>query len=262
MKTLTTKKSIKFDLINNARSSLNHAVVHLTNPDGVRDDDLKFAIRDVAHVVELLLKERLRCIHPAFIWQSVDKYPLEAHTVDTNTAVKRLIKIGSISLDEEDQQTISACRKFRNKVEHYEFELNTKETEVVIGRMLSFIFNFSDKHLGIDLEEEFRSDDTWKTLIEMYEFWEAHHIRVEKQLEGEGKCIIECPSCGAMTFDLEAEKCALCDHAETVTKCDICNTEVPDSEIEAHGDADMGVEVLICKNCIEAQAEAYYEGEY
>ncbi len=262
MKKAPIKKSIKFDLINNARSSLNHAVAHLTNLDGTKEDDLKFAIRDVAHVVELLLKECLRRIHPAFIWQNVDKYPSEAHTVHTNTAVRRLLKIGGINLDEEDQQTIDACRKFRNKVEHYEFELNTKETEVIIGRMLSFIFNFSNKHLGLNLEKEFRSDDTWKALIEMYEFWEAHHVGVEKQLENEGKHVVECPSCGAITFDLEVGECALCDHTETMVKCDICDEKVLDSEIEACGDADMGDEVLVCKSCIEAQAEAYYGEGY
>lgn len=69
------KNPIKFDLINNARSSLIHAVGHLINPDGVTEHDLKYAIRDVAHVVELLLKERLRRIHEAFVWQDVDKYP-------------------------------------------------------------------------------------------------------------------------------------------------------------------------------------------
>ena len=259
MKKTTAEKSIKFDLINNAKSSLRHAVEHLTNPDGVKEDDLKFAIRDVAHVVELLLKERLRHIHPAFIWQNVDKFPSsDAHTVDTNSAVRRLLKIGNINFDELDQKTIFTCRKFRNKVEHYEFELNTKEVEVIIGRMLSFIFNFSRKDLGLDLEKEFRSDDTWKALIEMYEFWEAHHIGVEKQLEDERKRVIECPSCGALTFDLETEKCALCDHTETVTKCDICDEELLDSEIEAL-EAGMGEEVLICKSCLEDQAEAYYE---
>jgi hypothetical protein len=57
-----TNESIKFDLINNAKDSLNHAVEHLTNSDGVKAGDLKRAIRDVAHAIELLLKERLQGI--------------------------------------------------------------------------------------------------------------------------------------------------------------------------------------------------------
>jgi len=42
----------KFDLINNAKDSLIHAVEHLTNPNGIKARDLKYAIRDVVHVVE------------------------------------------------------------------------------------------------------------------------------------------------------------------------------------------------------------------
>jgi len=54
--------SIKFDLINNAKDSLHHAVEHLTDPDGIQGSDLKIAIRDIGHVIELLLKR-----HHAFV---------------------------------------------------------------------------------------------------------------------------------------------------------------------------------------------------
>lgn len=36
---------------------------------------LKQAILGVSHGVELLLKERLRRVHPALVWENVDKYP-------------------------------------------------------------------------------------------------------------------------------------------------------------------------------------------
>jgi rubrerythrin len=246
------KESIKFDLINNAKSSLYHAVNHLTNPDGVKENDLKFALRDVSHVVELLLKERLRRIHKAFIWQNVDKYPSpEAYTVDTDTAVKRLLKIGTINLDENDQKTIFACRKFRNQVEHYEFEFNTKETKAIIGRMLSFIFGFSTKHLGLELEEEFRADDRWNALIEIYEFWEAHSVLLEKKLQDEKRRVYECPSCGTCTFDIDRERCMLCGHHESIVICDSCKTEVFESEIGACGDSE-GEDFSICRECIDS----------
>jgi len=68
-------RKIKFDLISNAKDSLIHAVNHLTNPAGQTDGDFKIAIKDMYHVIELLLKEKLRQIHPAFIWTNIDKYP-------------------------------------------------------------------------------------------------------------------------------------------------------------------------------------------
>ena len=254
------KKAIKFDLINNARSSLNHAVEHLANPDGINSGDLKYAIRDIAHVVELLLKERLRRIHEAFIWQNIDKYPSSgAYKVGTNIAVERLFKLGGIKLAEEAKKTISACRDFRNLVEHYEFEINLKETKGIIGRMLSFIFDFSKKHLQLDLEKEFRNDDRWVALIDIYEFWEAHSNLLEKQLVEEGKVTICCPSCDAMTFDIDSEKCLLCGHVESLVDCDVCHESVLESETEVVNEFDYDEEgptgeaqFTICKRNLSA----------
>lgn len=252
---------VKFDLINNAKDSLNHAVEHLTNPDGVKAGDLKRAIRDVAHAIELLLKERLRRVHPAFIWQDVDKYPSkEAFTVSTLKAVERLFKIAGISLSEEDKKTIYSCKKIRDAIEHYEFVLDLKEAKGIIGRMLSLIFDFSKRYLQLDLEQEFRRDDRWKELIEIYEFWEAHGEALEKQLSEEGKPTWECPSCGASVFDLSIMQCVLCGHAEERVECDVCHQEVWESEITkvegVDGDPETGAgyyDMNICRECLDKE---------
>jgi hypothetical protein len=41
-----------------------------------------------AHSIELLPKEKLRQVNPAFVWENVDKYPsLGARTVTVDTAI-------------------------------------------------------------------------------------------------------------------------------------------------------------------------------
>lgn len=255
---------IKFDLINNAKDSLHHAVKHLTDPEGIQGRDLKVAIRDIAHVIELLLKEKLRRIHPAFIYQDIDKYQSpEATTITTDKAIERIFKFAGIVLGEDSKRTITSCRKIRNAIEHYEFELNPKEAKGVIGRMLSFIFDFSKKYLELDLEGEFRKDDTWKALIEIYEFWEAHAATIEKRLSEENKAIDECPSCGAATFDLSESKCLLCAHYEDQIECDRCHNLVWESDTQTfegiEGDEDSGAyhySYTICNSCCEAEAMA------
>ncbi|MEA3432630.1 MAG: hypothetical protein U9R01_08215 [candidate division WOR-3 bacterium] len=243
-------RKIKFDLITNAQDSLYHAVEHLTNINGPTVGDLKRAILDVAHVVELILKERLKRIHPAFIWQNVDKYPsTEALTISTNVAVKRLFNIGGISLSNSDIKTISACRKLRNRIEHFEFEIELAKAKAIVGRMLSFIFNFSKYNLGLDLETEFKQDDQWSELIDIYEFWEAHSKALENQLLDEGKPICECPLCGAQTFDLTVMKCALCDHSDEEVECDVCHETVWESNTEIV-ERIPGSRLIVCGKCL------------
>jgi len=134
------KEPVKFDLIENARDSLRHAVDHLTGAGKPGPGDLKRAIRDIAQVVELLLKERLRRIHQAFVWENVDKYPLsDSPTVSAEKAVTRLQHLGGIILPEKSRKTIVAARTLRNAIEHFEFSLDLQEARGIVGRLLSFI---------------------------------------------------------------------------------------------------------------------------
>jgi len=222
----------KFNLIDNAKESLSHAVYHLTDVDRPSAGDLKRAILDVAHVVELLLKERLRKIHPAFLWNDVDKYPSEkAFKVDTQTAIERLVKMAGIKLADSDIKTIADCRNIRNAIEHYEFEIEPKEARVIIGKMLAFIFHFVKAHLDMDWVGEFKKDDRWKALIDMYEFWEHYSRVLGKQLEDAGKPVGDCPRCNAWTFDFEVMQCALCGHHEDQIECQKCGESCWESDV-------------------------------
>ena len=53
----------QFNLLENAKDSLRHAVEHLTNRDRKTSSDFKYVIRDLSQGVELFLKEALKRIH-------------------------------------------------------------------------------------------------------------------------------------------------------------------------------------------------------
>ena len=250
---------IKFDLISNAKSSLEHAVEHLTSSDGFEDKDVKHCIKDIAHAVELFVKERIRRVHPAFVWQNVDHYPSsEGYKINSTTAIKRLEKIAGVILGEDERKTIEACKKLRDSIEHYEFELHTKEAKNIIGRMLAFIFGFTKKHLSLDLEQEFKKDDRWKNLLDVYEFWEAQSQLLEKQFESEGKPVRDCPGCGANTFLFESCECALCGHTEHEVQCQTFGDYVLESDAEiihvddsVEGYSGSEADIINCKECIK-----------
>jgi hypothetical protein len=207
-------KEMNFDLINNAKDSLHHAIGLLAWNDSVSSDKYKQSILSVSHCVELLLKERLRKIHPAFVWENVDKYPsLSARTVTSDKALSRIEKIDKISFKDKDKRAISACRNMRNAIEHYEFKIIEKEAKVVLGRIISFILLFAKNELNIDLSVEFKEDDTWELLLtELYEFAESHGSNISKTLLDDGVSIETCQFCGQDTVDLMKESCELCGH--------------------------------------------------
>src|SRR5579863_7296161 len=97
------KTPIHFDLLSNARDSIRQAVELLgwqaaSENVGTEHSRLKRAIVFAAHGIELLLKEKLRQVNPAFVWENVDKYPsLEARTVTTDVAISRLKNICGIT---------------------------------------------------------------------------------------------------------------------------------------------------------------------
>jgi hypothetical protein len=101
----------QFNLTENAKDSLLHAIEHMGPVDSNTPGDWKRIIVDLAHVIELLFKERLRRIHPAFVFKDVDKYPSpKAFTVGAELAAKRLQKIGHLIFSEDDLKAIASAR--------------------------------------------------------------------------------------------------------------------------------------------------------
>lgn len=223
----------KFTLVENALDSLEHAIEHLTVNGGPAPTDYKKVIMDVAHVVELLFKERLRNIHPAFVLEDVDKFPsTKARTIAASKAEERLEKIGNIEFDEADKAALKTVRETRNEIEHYEFKFNEEESKIVVGNILTFIFNFSSCELGLNWAQRRIEDPRWMKLNEYASFFEAQKTYLLERVENEEIETIECPVCFIDLFDVDAEVCLLCGHREEVIYCSWCQSPFLYSEAE------------------------------
>jgi len=217
----------KFTLVENALESLEHAISHLNNlPKSQNPGSFKRIILDLAHVAELLFKEKLRQIHPAFVLADVDKYPsLTAFTVSAAVAVTRLQKIGNIEFDDSDHSALKIIREKRNEIEHYEFTIDESEARVVIGSVLAFIFRFASDEVGLDWALRRNEDPSWTELNKYAEFFQIEKERVLGILNDAGIPTIECPLCNNDTFDMEAEVCVLCGYRDDLQKCNHCQSQ-------------------------------------
>jgi hypothetical protein len=129
--------------VNNEGSGLNHAIVV------------------TAHVIELLLKERLQRVHPSLVWEDVDKSPrLDARTVGVEKAINRLSQIGGITLKDADAKIVKSLRNARNAIEHLSWKTTRAEANLIVAQGLSFAIQFAATHLGSDIANHFRDDDT------------------------------------------------------------------------------------------------------
>lgn len=208
------ESKIAFELIENAVDSVAHAIELMAwNEIADERSRLKQAILSVAHGVELLLKERLRKIHPALVWEDVDKYPrLDARTVGVDKAIHRLNAIGAVTLDAADVELLKSLRNTRNAIEHFSWQTTRQEATLIVGQALSFAVAFANQHLSYNISQRFKRDDTWRQLIQNSSaFHKAHTERHERQAPS-GEFDYPCDFCNAMTISRYGGACAICGH--------------------------------------------------
>lgn len=178
----TQEAKIEFDLIANATDSISRAIELLawTQEEPNEARRLKQAVLAIAHGVELLLKERLRRVHPVLIWENVDKYPsLSARTVTADIAIRRLENIDGLKFSEPDVELIRSLRDTRNAVEHYRWSTTKREADQIIGHALGFAVAFAKDELGYEFfGYGTHRDGTFNSLIDAHPaFAEAYHKR-------------------------------------------------------------------------------------
>ncbi|EKO3695086.1 hypothetical protein [Vibrio cholerae] len=246
----------KFNLVENASDSLKHALRHMGPLEEHGLGNWKRVISDLSHVVELLFKERLRRIHPAFLFTNIDKYPSHnIHTVSAELACKRLQKIGGIDFSEEDLKAIQVAREKRNEIEHYEFAISDHEAKALVGQVTLFIFKFSEEHLGLDWKEEHLQGNQVLLLYTYTEFYAKYLQAALDKINEDQTPVIKCPSCYNMSFDIENEVCLVCNHKEQLLDCSRCNSPYLFSSCEYPEEAEL------CPECEWQDGYAAYNCE-
>lgn len=216
---------IEFDLLTNAIDSIDHAIELLAWKDEPNDARrLKQAVLAVAHGVELLLKERLRKVHPVLIWENVDKFPsLSARTVTVDVALNRLMNIGGLEFLELDSQLIKSLRDTRNAIEHYAWIATKNEADQIIGQALGFALHFAKNELNYEFfGYHTRKDDTLQSLLEVNpEFATAFRERYEQHAKNSGEFNFLCYFCHTLAVNPSTGACRLCGHWNSLTDEDV-----------------------------------------
>ena len=160
---------LKLSLLSNGIDFIQSGIEHFFLKDDPDPRSHKYAILHLFAGVLLLLKERLRQEHWSLIFKDVARAgESDAKTVDFDEALQRLKSCSKLQLGDRNGKLLRKAQLLRNRLEHYEFELNLQESQDLIGRLSEFTYLFLRDNLATDLEEHL-SADVWERLRELRE---------------------------------------------------------------------------------------------
>jgi hypothetical protein len=177
---------IKTTLLENAYAFLNnslhfyHLATHKDYPKEYKRYWM-FSLVDIVQAMELMFKEVLRRENEFFIYENIDK---PDKTVSISKALHRLKNILRIELNQSDEIKIKQAIELRNKIVHFESELDIKECSRIYAILFEFLQSFHYRFLGEELHDKI-SPEYWEEealLIEQFknEFVLYNGIKVHK----------------------------------------------------------------------------------
>ncbi len=189
--TEVVRTSLRMSLLENGYDSFAESLAYVERAatDPTR---WKFAVLNLVHAVELLLKQRLLDEHELLIWQDVDR-PGKL-TVGLERAIPRLLS-ARVCIDTADKQAIETAIRWRNKITHYEVDLIAEEVRENYLLIFEFLDKFHgthfagslsdhipDKHVqtAMDLAESFRREFIVFRGREMHRKWARRLVAAQR----------------------------------------------------------------------------------
>ncbi|TSD87557.1 hypothetical protein FFK22_017095 [Mycobacterium sp. KBS0706] len=254
----------RLDLITNSISYFREAVKY-AQQEAPDTNHWKFAIIHVVQAMELAFKEYLRRIHPAFVFESIDK-PDKALSLRGALARIRSPAIGKVAISEKEKGKIEKALDLRNALTHYEFDHEREHTELKFAEIFAFMIFFYKTHLKIEAAQ-FIEEEQYQRIFKLVK------ARTELLANAKGYLSLAdvgevwmCRDCFEDTFVVSEAQCCFCHYREEVAECEFCGENTLASDVIETGDLfdwdyDEGRSILLndyglphsaCRECISA----------
>ena len=216
---------------------------------------LSFAIVHAVTATELVLKERLRRIHPVLLYRNIDaKKPRGQLTVGLAEIPRRLANLGA-SLDASQIHLNYRVLAWRHEIVHHMPTFKREDAELRLPILIDFIATYLQQQLDTPLKN-FLPRDLWSQANEMLSDWQEFVEEAKKRAVEEGDVIDDpCPRCAAekvMTLgDGDDVHCHLC--GTDLYRCEMCAGCGRETVISYAPIA----EEAFCDRCIDAAGDQY-----
>ena len=152
----------KISLIENSYTFVNEAI--LNSRRAKRDIKyLSFSILHLIQGLELMLKHVLENEHPILIYENVDN---PNYTISLSQSLVRLKNIVNVDIDVKEEKIIKRAISQRNKIVHFEYEINSFHQNSVFVELFEFVHYFHKKHVGSELHDHI-DEKLWRTEAEL-----------------------------------------------------------------------------------------------
>jgi hypothetical protein len=102
-----------------------------------------------------MLKQLLKQTHPILIYEDIDN---PKHTVSLEMALVRLQSTG-VPIGQKEKINIQRASAYRNRLVHYEVELNKFEWKNIYAQLFEFVHFFHHKHLKNEIHINIAKDN-------------------------------------------------------------------------------------------------------
>ena len=221
------------------------------------DDDparaYKYALLNLFSGVLLILKERISRVNPSAIFVKGNK------TLGFDEVIEKIESVAGVKLSPQEVNLLRKVRNLRNKIEHHQFEVDRRETDLLVGELASFVCLFLRDHLGIPLENHI-DGGTWHYMQDLraiaarveseeYDKWSLRAESYRRMSDEELSKLAEdepyhpkhnpdpigveyCEECYEMSVAIMEGDIAVCTNAECrsvsqVPRCLRCNDLIP-----------------------------------
>ncbi|MCR4289340.1 MAG: hypothetical protein NUV86_03655 [Candidatus Scalindua sp.] len=244
----------KLGLFENSIDSLNEALELFHVSGGKDPKKYKFAILNLTHSVELLMKFFVSKRHKLLMYYKPWSDELsKSNTINLWDAIK-ILKNDGADLSTQLKKDLDWIKKLRNNIEHYEFSYTMDDVELYSGRIISAIVQYCEEFEDMDLFEHIK-DDLKPSMVELAKNYKDKLQLALKIVEGkeglsEAECLSNggldlgwrryvCPECENSTLVPDDDsptgyKCVFChntDSDEIEYRCDRCEEMWPKSEL-------------------------------
>lgn len=243
------------NLMENAKSFLLESLLKAHDADD-KPEEWKFAILHLVQTIELLFKQRLSQEHPSLVYSNVDKQGL---TVTLSHAERRLESIAKVSFKKGDKTAVRRALRLRNRIVHYEFELNAEASKANFSRLLGFLAEFANRELDLELSELIEDPVVLMKTVGIVNYAKQLLGRLDARFEAEEidkTNVWNCPSCALDAFVVQDDinTCFVCGDCYDTAECNDCGDIYFIDELKEDGEL-LGkhnwVTFYLCEGCID-----------
>lgn len=222
---------LKLSLFENAIDSLNEALKKYEEGEDGDKNAYKFCVQHLSHFLELLLKYQVTKTHHLLIYKNPFKKITQDSLVIGMRDAIQFLENDSKKISSDFKRDLGWLKSLRNKIEHYEFEMQVQDVTDTIGRLIRSALLFGQEHkieLGNNIDRQFLNlADVYKGRLAIA------HKRVE-ELEVEAYRGIRLKE--SKDFMFGPYRCSYCGHKTLVPKkgsptryrCEFCREEEGD----------------------------------